>query len=60
MFLVLFLALAFLTAGCVCLADGLMVGCGTRRDQRRCAALTLFSVAVIFLLLFLLLQLLFP
>ena len=50
----------FLTAGCVSLADGLLAGCASRTERRRCVNLVLFSCGIIFLLVFLLLQILFP
>lgn len=60
MFTMLFLSMLFLTAGCVSLADGLLSGCSSRTERRRCINLTLFACGVIFLLLFPLLQILFP
>lgn len=44
----------------VSLADGLLAGCASRTERRRCVNLVLFSCGIIFLLVFLLLQILFP
>ena len=60
MFTMRFLSMLFLTAGCVSLADGLLAGCASRTERRRCVNLVLFSCGIIFLLVFLLLQILFP